>query len=66
MEDGKKRVIKRKSGVSYTFGDIEEKQTIKSVEIPARIVGNCTSIKAEVVRKKKTLFSKLWKMLKLI
>ena len=52
-------MIKRKSGASYTFGDIEEKQTIKSVEIPARIVGNCTSIKAEVVRKKKTLFSKL-------
>ena len=31
--------------------DSEEIKAIKKVEIPARIVGHCTSIKAEVVSK---------------
>ena len=44
-------MIERKSDVSFRFGDSEEIKAIKSVEIPARIVGHCTSIKAEVVTK---------------
>ena len=50
-EDEKKQVTERISDVSVRFGDNEEIKAIKSVEIPARIVGNCTSIKTEVVRK---------------
>ena len=44
-------MIERKSDVSFRFGDSEEIKAIKSVEIPARIDGHCTSIKAEVVSK---------------
>ena len=51
LEDDKKQVIERKSDASFRFGDSEEIKAIKSVEIPARIVGHCTSIKAEVVSK---------------
>ena len=42
-------MIERKSDASFRFGDSEEIKAIKIVEIPARIVGHCTSIKAEVV-----------------
>ena len=48
-EDENKQVIERISDVSVRFGDNEEIKAIKSVEIPARIVGNCASIKTEVV-----------------
>ena len=51
LEDDKKQVIKRTSDASFRFGDSEEIKAIKSVEIPARIVGHCTSIKAVVVSK---------------
>ena len=44
-------MIERKSDVSFRFGDSEEIKAIKSAEIPARIVGHCTSIKAEVATK---------------
>ena len=44
-------MIERKNDASSRFGDSEEIKAIKSVEIPARMVGHCTSIKAEVVRK---------------
>ena len=44
-------MIERKSDASFRFGDGEEVKAIRSVEISARIVGNCTSIKAEVVSK---------------
>ena len=37
--------------MSFRFGDSEEIKTIKSVEIPVRIVGHCTSIRVEVVSK---------------
>ena len=50
-EDDKKQVIERKNDVSSRFGDSEEIKAIKSVEILARMVGHCTSIKAELVRK---------------
>ena len=50
-EDDKKKVIERKSDASFRFGDSEEIKAIKSAEIPAGIVGHCTSIKAEVVSK---------------
>ena len=50
-EDDKKQVTERKSDASFRFGNSEEIKTIKSVEIPARIVGHCTSTKAEVVSK---------------
>ena len=50
-EDDKKQVIERKSDVSFRLGDSEEIKTIKSLEIPARTVGHCTSIKAKVVHK---------------
>ena len=50
-EDDKKQVIERKSDVSFRFADSVEIKAIKSVEMPARIVGHCTSIKAEVVSK---------------
>ena len=50
-EDDKKQMIERKSDVSFRFGGSEEIKAIKSVEIPARIDGHCTSIKAEVVSK---------------
>ena len=36
---------------SFRFGDSKEIKVIKSVEIPARIVGHFTDIKAEVVGK---------------
>ena len=42
-------MIEGKSDASFRFGDSEEIKAMKSVEIPARIVGHCTSIKAEVV-----------------
>ena len=48
-ENDKKQVIGIKS--DELFGDSEEIKAIKSVEIPARIKGHCTSIKAEVVSK---------------
>ena len=44
-------MIERKSDASFRFGDSEEIKAIKSVKIPARIVGHCTSIKSEVVSK---------------
>ena len=47
----KKQVIERKSDALFRFGDSEEIKAIKSVEIPARIVGHCTSTRAEVVSK---------------
>ena len=50
-EDDKKQVIERKSDASFRFGESEEITAIKSVEISPRIVGHCTSIKAEVVSK---------------
>ena len=50
-EDDEKQVIERKSNVSFRFGDSEEIKATKSVKIPARILGHCTSIKAEVVIK---------------
>ena len=50
-EDDKKQVTERKSDASFRFGNSEEIKAIKSVEIPARIVGHCTSTKAEVVSK---------------
>ena len=48
-EDDKEQVIERKSGASFRFGDSEEIKTIKSMEMPVKIVGHCPSIKAEVV-----------------
>ena len=51
QEDDKKQLIERKSDPSFRFGDSEEIKAIKSVKIPARIVGHCTSIKSEVVSK---------------
>ena len=42
-------MVERKNDASFSFGDSEEIKAIKSVEIPARIVGHCMSIKAEVV-----------------
>ena len=44
-------MIERKSDPSFRFGDSEEIKAIKSVKIPARIVGHCTSVKSEVVSK---------------
>ena len=41
----------KSSNASFKFGDSEEIKDTKSVEIPARVVGHCTSIKAEVVHK---------------
>ena len=41
------RTDERKSDASFRFGDNEGIKIIKSVEIPARIVGQFTSIKAE-------------------
>ena len=41
----------KSSDASFKFGDSEEIKDTKSVEIPARVVGHCTSIKAEVVHK---------------
>ena len=46
----KKQMIERKSDTSFRFGDGGEIKAIKSVEIPASIVGHCMSIKAEVVK----------------
>ena len=46
LEDDKKQVIERKSDASFRFGNSEEIKDVKSVEIPARIVGHCTSIKS--------------------
>ena len=51
LEDDKKQVIERKSDASFRFGDSDEIKVIKSVEIPARIVGYRASITAEVVSK---------------
>ena len=50
-EDDKEQVIERKSGASFRFGDSEEIKTIKSMEMPVKIVGHCASIKAEVASK---------------
>ena len=50
-EDDKKQVIERKRDASFRSGDSKAIKDIKSVEIPARIVGHCTSIKPEVVSK---------------
>ena len=44
-------MIERKSDASFRFGDSDEIKVIKSVEIPARIVGYRASITAEVVSK---------------
>ena len=44
-------MIERKSDSSFRFEDSKEINAIKSVEIPARRVGHCASIKAEVVSK---------------
>ena len=49
--DDKKQVIGRKSDASFRFGYSEEIKAIKSGELPARIVGRCTSIKTEIVSK---------------
>ena len=46
LEDDKKQVIEGKSDPSFRFWHSEEIKAIKIVEIPARIVGHCTSIKA--------------------
>ena len=51
LEDNKKQVIERKSDASFRFEDSEEIKANKSVEIPARIVGLCTSIRAKVASK---------------
>ena len=50
-EDDNKQVIETKSDASFRLGDSEEIKAIKSVEIPARIVGHCKSIKTELVSK---------------
>ena len=46
LEDDKKQVIGGKSDASFRFGDNEGIKAIKSVEMPARIVGHCMNIKA--------------------
>ena len=46
LEDDKKQVIEGKSDPSFGFWHSEEIKAIKILEIPARIVGHCTSIKA--------------------
>ena len=51
LEYDKKQVIERKSDALFRFGDSGEIKAIKSVEIPGRRVGHCTSITAEVVSK---------------
>ena len=46
-----KQVIERKNDMSFRLGNSEKIKAIKSVEIPARIVGHCASIKTKVVSK---------------
>ena len=45
-----KQVIERKSDSSFRLGD-EKIKAIKNVEMPARTVGHCASIKTNVVSK---------------
>ena len=41
----------RRSDGSFRFGDSEEIKAIESVEIPVKIIGHCTSFRAELVSK---------------